>query len=220
MNEETLCWLGGPAGYNQLYLVVNGDRRDLATIRDLTQAVERLLERNGHPVLQTYVTPPLQHPAEALLPVVTVLMTIVDLLALVASSFLSINTISAILNQQTYQLGVMAAIGAGPRTLALMDTATAALFGLLALVLAVRTGLLATQGYAVFLGGQLNIDLRAMWMSHCRYHRSEPMTIPLLAVGQEEKLIDVVTQAQGNSVTEASMGLDIIDACDKVSAYS
>jgi len=159
MNEETLRWLGGPTGYNQLYLVVNGDRRDLATIHDMTQAVERLLERSGHPVLQTYVPPPLQHPAEALLPVITVLMTIVGLLALVASSFLSINTISAILNQQTRQLGVMAAIGAGPRTLALMYTATAALFGLLALVLAVPTGLLATQGFAAFLGSQLNIDL-------------------------------------------------------------
>ncbi|MFN3374835.1 MAG: ABC transporter permease, partial [Chloroflexus sp.] len=145
--------------YNQLHLIVNGDRRDVAQIRAMTQAVEQLLERSGHPVIQTYVPPPLQHPAEALLPVITVLMWIVGMLALVASSFLSINTISAILNQQTRQLGVMAAIGAGPRVLAAMYVATAALFGVLALMLALPAGLLATQGLAGFLAGQLNIDL-------------------------------------------------------------
>ncbi|WP_322495908.1 ABC transporter permease, partial [Chloroflexus sp.] len=159
MTADTLRWLGGPAGYNQLHLIVNGDRRDVTQIRAMAQAVEQLLERSGHPVLQTYVPPPLQHPAEALLPVITVLMLIVGMLALVASSFLSINTISAILNQQTRQLGVMAAIGAGPRALAAMYMATAVWFGVLALMLAVPAGLLATQGLAGFLAGQLNIDL-------------------------------------------------------------
>ncbi len=156
---ETLRWLGGPADYNQLLFVVAGDRRDLDHIRAVTRQVERLIERSGRPVAQTNIPPPLQHPAEALLPVMTVLMTVVGALALVASSFLSINTIQAILNQQTRQLGVMAAIGAGPRTLALMYMATAALFGALALALAVPVGLAATQGFASFLGGQLNIDL-------------------------------------------------------------
>ncbi|WP_322511256.1 FtsX-like permease family protein [Chloroflexus sp.] len=159
MTEDTLRWLGGPAGYNQLHLIVNGDRRDAAQIRTMARAVEQLLERSGHPIIQTYVPPPLQHPAEALLPVITVLMLIVGMLALIASSFLSINTISAILNQQTRQLGVMAAIGAGPRALAAMYMVTAALFGLLALALAVPAALLATQAFAGFLSGQLNIDL-------------------------------------------------------------
>ncbi|ACL25594.1 ABC transporter permease [Chloroflexus aggregans] len=159
MTEDTLRWLGGPTGYNQLHLIVNGDRRDVTKIRAMASVVEQLLERSGHPVIQTYVPPPMQHPAEALLPVITVLMFIVGVLALVASSFLSINTISAILNQQTRQLGIMAAIGAGPKTLATMYMATAALFGLLALVLAVPAGLLASQGLAGFLAGQLNIDL-------------------------------------------------------------
>ncbi len=41
--------------------------------------------------LQHLLSPPLQHPAEALLPVITVLMWIVGMLALVASSFLIVH---------------------------------------------------------------------------------------------------------------------------------
>src|SRR5690606_7669981 len=67
INAETLEWLGGPAGYNQLQIVVREGRADEAHIRAVAAEVERLIERSGREVLNTDVPTPLQHPAEVVL---------------------------------------------------------------------------------------------------------------------------------------------------------
>jgi uncharacterized membrane protein YphA (DoxX/SURF4 family) len=129
--------VGGGVVYNQVAFVVQGDRHDLANIRAVANTVEQLVKRSGRDVINTDIpSPPLQHPAAVILPTLMTILGILGLLVLVISTFLIINTISAILAQQTRQIGVMKAIGARADQISGMYYALAVAFGLLALVFA------------------------------------------------------------------------------------
>ncbi len=156
---DTLEWLGGTRGYQQLAIVVEGDRTDPEHIRHVAAAVERLLKRSGREVYTIEIPPPLQHPVEILLPTMMAIMTTIGSLALVISTFLIINTINAILTQQTRQIGVMKAIGAGAGQIARLYLGLAAAFGAMALLLAAPLSALGARALSRFLAGQLNVDL-------------------------------------------------------------
>jgi len=158
---DTLEWLGGTRGYQQLAIVVEGDRTDRAHIRSVAAAVERLLKRSGREVYTVEIPPPLQHPVEVLLPTMMAIMTTIGSLALLISAFLIINTINAILTQQTRQIGVMKAIGASAGQIARLYVGLAVAFGSLALLLAVPLSALGARALSRFLAGQLNVDLHA-----------------------------------------------------------
>ncbi|NTW97002.1 MAG: ABC transporter permease [Oscillochloris sp.] len=157
---DTLEWLGGPRSYNQIQVVVSAGRSDEAHIQAVAAEVERLIERSGRAVLNTDVpSPPLQHPVEMVLPTVLMVLTWLGVLSLLISSFLIINTISAILTQQTRQIGVMKALGARSDQITGLYVALAAGFGVLALLLAVPLGMLGSYLLSSFISGQLNVDI-------------------------------------------------------------
>ncbi len=161
---DTLEWLGGPQSYNQLAIVVAGDRSDEEHIRAVAAEVERVVERGGRELLNTDVPTPLQHPVEIILPTILAIMTTIGSLALVISTFLIINTIGAILTQQTRQIGVMKAIGARAGQIAGMYFALAAGFGVLALLIAVPLSTLGSFFMTRFIAGQLNVDISGVTM--------------------------------------------------------
>ncbi|MCX6015472.1 MAG: FtsX-like permease family protein [Chloroflexales bacterium] len=165
VDADTMAWLGGPTSYNQVAFVVQGDRYDLANIRAVADTVERLVKRSGRGIINTDIpSPPLQHPAEIILPTLMTILSILGLLVLVISTFLIINTISAILTQQTRQIGVMKAIGARADQISGMYYALAVAFGLLALFFAIPMSMLGSYAFEKFIAGQLNVDIRHFTM--------------------------------------------------------
>jgi putative ABC transport system permease protein len=183
INAETLEWLGGPADYNQVQLVVRDGRTDEAHIRSVAAEVERLIERSGREVLNTDVPTPLQHPAEVVLPTVLAVLTTLGVLALVISMFLIINTVSAILTQQTRQIGILKAIGARADQIAGMYFALSAAFGLLALFLAVPLAAVAAFFLTRFVAGQLNVDITSIGLPPqvVALQAGAALLVPLLA---------------------------------------
>lgn len=165
VDAETMTWLGGPADYNQITVVVAGNRRDEAHLRAVATQVERVVERSGREVLNTDIpSPPLQHPAQVILPTLMMILGILGVLVLVMSTFLIINTISAILLQQTRQIGVMKSIGARADQIRTMYYLLAIVFGGMALVIAIPASMMGSYGFEVFLAGQLNVDISHFWM--------------------------------------------------------
>jgi putative ABC transport system permease protein len=160
LNFDTLEWLGQKRGYNQLALVVSEGRTDVEHIREVTARVERLITRGGRKVLATNVpTPPYQHPLQGFLPTIIAVEGVIGSLALLISIFLIINTIGAILTQQTRQIGVMMAIGASAWQIAGMYYVLALAFGLLALLVAVPLSYVGGRAFSGFLASQLNVDI-------------------------------------------------------------
>lgn len=160
VDADTMAWLGATKGYNQVSFVVDGDRMDEAHIHRVAADVERVVKRSGRDVINTDVpSPPLQHPAEVILPTLMTILGMLGVLVLVISTFLIINTISAILTQQTRQIGVMKSIGARADQVRTMYYVLAMSFGALALVIAIPASMLGSYGFERFIAGQLNVDI-------------------------------------------------------------
>jgi putative ABC transport system permease protein len=159
INAATLAWLGGPTDHNQLLITTATGRADAAHIQAVAAQVERLIERSGREVQVIDVPTPLQHPAELVLGTIVVVLSTLGILALLISGFLIINTISAILNQQIRQIGIMKAIGARTRQIMGLYVVLVAAFGLLALLIAVPLGMAGAYGLTLFVASQLNVTL-------------------------------------------------------------
>ncbi|MFM7678020.1 MAG: ABC transporter permease, partial [Roseiflexaceae bacterium] len=160
VDADTLEWLGGARTYNQLSFVVAGDRMDEAYIHRVAADVEQVVKRSGRDVITTDVpSPPLQHPAEVILPTLMTVLGMLGMLVLVISTFLIINTISAILTQQTRQIGVMKSIGARADQIRAMYYVLAMSFGAMALVIAIPASMAGSYVFARFIAGQLNVDI-------------------------------------------------------------
>ena len=117
------------------------------------------LERSGAQVFGTYVPPPGEHPANELLQGFFLVLGVIGALSLIVSGFLVVNTIAAILTQQTRQIGVMKAIGARNDQIAGLYLGLVLAYALLALLVALPLGALGAWGFTIFTAGLANFDV-------------------------------------------------------------
>jgi putative ABC transport system permease protein len=137
---ETLGWLGEPHGYNRLLLQVRERADDRAHIQAVTNEVRDRLETSGRVVHQAVVPIPGQFWANDAVQSMLVLLSVLGAVCLSMSAFLVINTISALLQQQVRQIGVIKAIGGRSRQTAVMYLAMVVTYALLALVVGIPLG--------------------------------------------------------------------------------
>ena len=159
VSQDTLEWLGLPRGYNELHLLVLDNRYDQDYITRIAQEATDKFERDGRTVYWSEVPEPGTHFAQQFLPTILTILTSLGVLALILSSFLVINVITAIVTQQMKQIGVMKSIGATPRQVAGLYFRMVLMFGFSAIALAIPLGALGSSVFARFLAGQLNFDI-------------------------------------------------------------
>jgi putative ABC transport system permease protein len=162
---DTLEWLGFPCRYNELHLVVAEGRFDEGHITQVAQAARDKLERSGYTILWTEVPKPGHHFAQDFLPTIQLILGVLGTLALVLSSFLVINVVTAILTQQTRQIGVMKAVGADSTQITALYLRIVLFFGLGALLLALPLGATGAYFFSRFIANQLNFDLVGLQLS-------------------------------------------------------
>ncbi|MEZ4673779.1 MAG: ABC transporter permease [Caldilineaceae bacterium] len=162
---DTLEWLGYPCRYNELQLIVRDGRMNQPHITAVAAAVADKFESAGHTVFWTEVPTPGHHFAQDFLPTIQLILGILGTLALVLSGFLVFNVITAILTQQTRQIGVMKAIGAQSGQVTMLYLRLVFAFGLCALFFAVPLGALGASAFSRFIAGQLNFDLEGLNLS-------------------------------------------------------
>jgi len=162
---DTIEWLGFPCRYNELHLIVREGRFDKAHITQIAQAATDKLEDSGYPVLWTEVPEPGHHFAQDFLPTIQLILGVLGTLALVLSSFLVINVVTALLTQQTRQIGVMKAVGADSTQITALYLRIVLFFGLGALLLALPLGATGAYVFSRFIAGQLNFDLAGLQLS-------------------------------------------------------
>jgi putative ABC transport system permease protein len=158
--SDTLEWLGQANDYNELRLVVKGDSPDRALIQEIAGKARDKIEDAGRTVWVTFVPEPGKHLfLDPMIQAISVMMGALAVLSLLLSGFLVINTISALITQQTREIGMMKAVGAKTRHVMIMFLTTVAVFGLLALVVAVPLGILGAHMFSRFIAGFLNFDI-------------------------------------------------------------
>ncbi len=110
---ETLEWLEHAArGYTALYLTVDDTTLDRDGVGTIVNDVRDKIEADDHHVSFAYVPIPGKHPADQAVQPLLLILGVLGALSLLLSGFLVVNTISALLLQQTRQIGVMKAVGA------------------------------------------------------------------------------------------------------------
>lgn len=159
VTPDTLADLGFDDRFDELRILVKDQTLDRAGITAVADQVRDRLERSGAQVFATYVPPPGEHPANELLQGFFLVLGVIGALALLMSGFLVVNTISAILAQQTRQIGVMKAIGARNDQIAGLYLGLVLMYALLSLIVAIPLGALGAWGFTIFTAGLANFDV-------------------------------------------------------------
>ncbi|HET9223206.1 MAG TPA: ABC transporter permease [Roseiflexaceae bacterium] len=155
---DTAEWLGQERKLTELNVVFDGQPQTGQDVEVAARRVRDKIENSGHTVTSTYIPTPGKHPADEIIAPLMLLLGALGVLSLLASGFLVVNTISALLMQQLRQIGVMKAIGARTRQIMGMYMVTALLFGVLALLVALPLGALGAYGFSRFMSGAINTD--------------------------------------------------------------
>jgi len=159
VTADTLDWLGQPRDYNEMRFLVSGDPMNRENIQTAANKVRDKLEAAGVTVWFTLIPEPGKPLLDYLIQAISVLMGALAALSLLLSGFLVINTIAALLTQQTRQIGMMKAVGARTRQLVSMYLTTVIIFGLLALAIAVPLGVVGAFYFSRFIASFLNFDV-------------------------------------------------------------
>jgi putative ABC transport system permease protein len=155
---ETLEWFGEPYGFNELHIVAE-NRDDKEHAQQVVNQVKDKAEKNGLTIPMSTTAEPGQLPLDDILQAILLLMGTLGLLSLFLSTFLIINTVSALLAQQKRQIGVMKAVGARTSQLMGMYLGMVIVYGLIALIIAVPLGVVGSRALSRFMAAWFNFDL-------------------------------------------------------------
>ncbi|HEU0294363.1 MAG TPA: ABC transporter permease, partial [Anaerolineales bacterium] len=156
VTPETLEWLGGSSNYNLLAVSVAEHPTDQKHVTKVAQAVANRLERAGVIVNFVSVYQPGHHFAYNITQGIFFVLGVLGYLTVLLCAFLIINTVTALMTQQTRQVGIMKATGGGTLQIFGMYLVLISGFGIGALVIAIPLADLASQ----FIGGRM-----AAWLN-------------------------------------------------------
>jgi len=149
VTPKTLEWLGGSRTYDSLAISVAEKQTDQEHVTKVAQAVADRVERAGATVYFVNVYQPGHHFAYNISNGVFFILTVLGYMTVLLSGFLIVNTITALVTQQTRQIGIMKAIGGDNSQVFMMYVVLIIGFGLTALAVAVPLA----NGGAKFFGG-------------------------------------------------------------------
>lgn len=157
---DTLTWMQLPESYNVLYVTTTGDPQDLAYIRTVMDRIMVEFDRNGLATFSSVVRRTSDHPNITYLDAMSAVLYLLGLLVVFLSGFLITNTLSALLNQQMPQVGVMKTVGANRRQVAGVYVVLILTYSLLALAISVPLAYQASFAILRFLSERINFNLQ------------------------------------------------------------
>ncbi len=157
VNLDTYEWLTGSRRASTLNLTVAERKLDQEHIKAVVETVKQKIEADGRTV-SVNVPQPGKHPLQDIFAGLLLLLNLLGFGSLILSGFLVVNTISALLTQQTRQIGMMKAIGGRKRQIIGLYLVMVLLFGLLALLVAIPSAAFAASKLSLYLAGFVNVD--------------------------------------------------------------
>ena len=155
---ETLDYLGEERGFNQLNVLVSA-ALDRDRVQQVLNRVKARVEDVGYTIPYSLSSEPGQMPLNDILQAILLLLGVLGFLSLFLSVFLIINTVSALVAQQSQQIGIMKSLGARSVQIAAMYLSLVITYGLLALALAVPIGAIGARGFSGFMADFFNFEL-------------------------------------------------------------
>ncbi len=159
ITRDTMEWLSGNRDYNQMLIRSAENGSDREHNREVAGLVYDKVQKSGRDPSFPFVPEPDQPPAEDLIGGIVLLMGFLGVLSVFLSGFLVTNTISALLAQQTKQIGIMKAVGARSSQITVMYIILVLCFGLIALAIAYPLSQITARQFSIFIAGFFNFDL-------------------------------------------------------------
>jgi putative ABC transport system permease protein len=156
VRPDTIVWLGGARNFNALAVSVAENPTDAEHVTAVAQAVADRIERSGAKVSSVYVSQPGHHYAYSLSQGVFFILDVLGWLTVLLSGILIVNTITALMSQQTRQIGIMKAIGGRTHQIFGMNVVLILVFGLCSLLISVPLANKAAQTVSDVMAGWLN----------------------------------------------------------------
>jgi len=157
---ETLKWLEQPGSLNLMYVTVDGDRTDLDYIRWVSNRISKRADQYGHATLFTVVRRSTDHPNVTYIDAIGGILLMLGLMVVFLSTFLITNTLSALLNQQVQQIGVMKTIGARSQQIVQVYMTLILVYSLLALAISLPLAHRAAYWALASLATKMNFTLQ------------------------------------------------------------
>jgi putative ABC transport system permease protein len=156
VKPDTMIWLGGERDYNALAVSVAENPTDADHVTAVAQAVADRMERSGATVGYVSVSEPGHHFAYTTAQGMFFVMGVLGWLTVLLSGVLIVNTVTALMSQQTRQIGIIKAVGGGTLQIFAMYVVLTLIFGLGALLIGVPLANKAAQTIGDGMAAYLN----------------------------------------------------------------
>jgi putative ABC transport system permease protein len=179
--------------FNALLIRVTPYSEDHA--KEVATLIKERLAKLDIGVVTTQYQDPNKHWGRTFMEAFTVVLQVLAVVSLFMSVILVYNTLSALIAQQTNQIGILKAIGGGSRTIFKVYLSAVLIYGILALVIAVPLGAILAFGVAQMFLDLFNIDYKEFRVSDTAilFQVFSGIGVPLLAA--------LIPVAQGAAVT-------------------
>ncbi len=183
ITRETFALMDADAQFNQVHLLVAADPLNEQRNRDIAEQVRLIAEDAGYAVTAVTVPTPGRHPHTDQMDSLLFLIQAFGWLALLLSGVLVATIVSALIKQQTRQIGAMKAIGGRGSQITTGYLAMVVVLGAVALLLGMPLSVSAGNGIATFTATLLNFDITdnsiPLWVFAVQVIVG--LTVPLLA---------------------------------------
>lgn len=156
VTPETMAWLGGSRSYNSLVVSVAENQTDQTHVTDVAQAVGARLEDAGATISSYLILYPGHHYTWPTVQAIFYLISALSYMIVFSSVFLIINTVIALMMQQTRQVGIMKAVGGGTMQIFGMYMVLILVLGLVALMIAIPLANWAAEFFGIGMSEYLN----------------------------------------------------------------
>ncbi len=165
ITEDTIEWLGEERGkYGSVLFRVDKEHYfDLDYVTAVAKEIRDKIEKSGLEVEQIFIPPdPGESPVATFgLEPILLILSAVGVLAVFLSGFLVTNTISAVMAQQTRQIGIMKAVGARSRQIMAMYLLLVLCYGLVALMIGAPLAYVGATLFADLFATLFNFDSKS-----------------------------------------------------------
>ncbi len=159
ITADGLAQLGEAPAFNELRIVTAENAMDQESNRLTANSLRAGLESNGTTVSRVKILVPGEHPHNSQMMTLLFILEAFGVLALLLSGMLVTTMISALIEQQMRQIGVMKTVGARRKQIAGIYLGTVMVLGLLALSIGIPLGAWAGRAYAGFAAATLNFEI-------------------------------------------------------------
>ncbi len=183
VTPSTLEWLGGSRSYTALAVSVSEDQTNAEHVTAIAQSVADRMERAGLSVYFVSVYQPGHHFAWSISQGIFFVLSVLGYMTVLLSGFLIINTITAIMTQQTRQIGIMKSVGGANTQIFGMYLVLVLGFGLAAMLIAIPLSNAAARSVGAGMATYLNFNPLPfkMYPSAVLQQSIVALLVPLLA---------------------------------------